>query len=222
MRCPLALASLVVPLGLALAGCGGAAGGGASGGNQAPGTPVTVVLGGDSALDGSVSSDGTATAFGGGPVTGDVDLAVADGAVARQFFAFTLAGVPAGATVTSASLRLHQRLVTGTPFATLGAVLLEHLDYGSALDGTDYARAPLEPLSVLVSSDPAVGLRTMDVSAFVQADVSAGRGRSEFRLRFTAETTDHDGANDAVHFVDAENSSTGDGSIPRLTVTFVP
>src|SRR5438477_6921840 len=106
-----------------------------SGSDSSP--PVTLTS--QSTLDGVVSSNSVAVAngFTSPPFAGDFD-STAQGIGARQFYSFDISSIPSTATVTSATLRLFQAFTMGQPYSQLGNVLVDHLDYGLSLDGTDY------------------------------------------------------------------------------------
>ena len=209
--CANRLAAWALVLGAAtLGGCG--SGGGDDG-------PVTVGLGSDPALDGWVESDGTVSTAGGGPLVGDFD-AFQPNVGYRQFFSFSLAGIPAGAVVTSATLQLHQQFSVGDPFANHGVVVVDHVDYGAALDAADYGGNTLTANVGTIAPDTVNGVRTLDVTSRVQADLAAARTRSQYRVLWSVLDTDNDGVNDYVQFTDAENSINGLGTVPVLLVTY--
>jgi hypothetical protein len=151
---------------------------------------------------------------------GDTEGLMATGPF-RSFVTFSLAQIPAGATVTEATLRLRQGAVFGTPYA-LGTVVAEHVTF--ALPGpaaADFASAAVSPGFDTVSTDAALVVRAVDVRARVLLDLAAGRPRSQFRLRFTPVEANGDAASDAAAFEDSANDL-GTGDPPTLTVTFTP
>lgn len=201
----LALAAVLAP------GCGG------SGGPD----DIVVALGGEAALDGYVRSDtGTAHPDGGGPFMGD--FVFFGNRVARQFFSFAFVGLPASGQLVSATIRLNQQVVSGTPFTGLGSVLLEHVDYGATLNSSDFGISPLPGGALVLASDASLGVKELDVTTFVASDLAAGRTRSQFRLRFSLMDTDSDSSDDLVQYTDTENSITGTGVPPQLVLTFAP
>lgn len=198
---------LVAPL--IVSGCGGSSGGS---------LPVTVILDGDASLDGFADDAGGAASTGG--FTGDFDSIFA-GIGARQFFSFDLTVLPPGITVTQATLQIDQQSIQGTPYATHGVVVIDHLDYGMALDGGDFNAAALQSNVGTISADATIGVKALDVTANVQADLSAARVNSQYRARFTLIDTDNDGVDDFVIFVDSGQSNVG-GQIPHLVVSYIP
>jgi hypothetical protein len=191
----------------------GACGGGAD-------RPLLIVtLASEPSRDGNVRNDGTVLTAGGAPFTGDIDASTL-GVYGRQFFSFFLEQIPPGALIESALLRLDQQAVSGSPYLSHGALLLEHVDFGPSLDAGDFDVAPLSG-GLVLAPNATVGLKTLDVTALLQADLAAGRRRAQFRLRFATLTTDTDGENDCAFFADAENS-VGGGTVPILEIRLRP
>jgi hypothetical protein len=188
---------------LSLAGCGGGSGT----------SSVTIDILSTAALDGFVTSSGTVTAVGPTLAAGDEATNVA----ARLFVSFSLAGIPAGANITGATLILRQTSVTGTPYADLGTLVADHLDYGGTLDVGDYGLAAISAAFGVLSSTPTLELKALDVESRVEADIAALRVRSQFRARYGAPT---DGGADADFVV----FPSGDAAVdqPVLRVTYEP
>jgi DNA-binding beta-propeller fold protein YncE len=183
-------------------------------------TPV--VVGSTADLDGEAGSDNTATSAGGAPRTGDVDSFPADIAY-RQFYSFDLSGLPAGTIVSAATLRLYQASVTGAPYdGTLGSIVIDHVNYGASLDGTDYAIGALLSNVGALSSDGSVGYRTLSVASRVQDDLSNGRTRTQYRLRFSLSDANLNGNDDYAQFTDFEDSCCSVNRPPQLTITIQP
>lgn len=132
----------------------------------------------------------------------------------RGFLTFDLTSLPEGILpehVQSATLTVYQMqavgfdgpgLVFGTGPNRMGDLLLEHVNYGTSLETSDYAIAPLESLVFSTSGD--VGWRSADVTDIVKADL-VGRvpSRAQFRLRFSLETNGNS-ETELVHFETAE------------------
>lgn len=78
-----------------------------------PGCTLTSQAG----LDGAAASNNTAQANDQCPFTGDRE-SMFPGLGGRQFYSFDLSSIPATATVTSATLRLFQGLVLGSPYTS--------------------------------------------------------------------------------------------------------
>lgn len=197
---------LVAVVAFGIPACGGGGGGGAA--------PVTVTLGSIAGLDGFVLSDGTAVTGSAGPGVGDT----AADAGARQFWSFDVSGIPSGATVTLATFRARQRSVFGDPYAFLGNVIVERVDIGVALDGTDFAVAGIGAFVVL-STDTTIEVKTVDITDRVQAALAAAATRIDLRARGQAAITDGDGTQEVASFADADGSN-GETVLPELEITY--
>jgi hypothetical protein len=191
---------------------------GAGGPGNGPGTgpEITVNLLSTAGLDGYVRSDGNSGTMGGPAITGDLD-AGAPAIGFRQFYSFDLSPLPAGSTVTSATLQLFQAAVGGTPYLDLGNVIVDHVDYGGALTGAAYGATALASNVGIISSDVTIASKTLVVTARVQADVAAVRTRSQFRVRFSTFDSNNDAGSDFAQFTDAEFLGT---NVPMLVVKY--
>jgi hypothetical protein len=192
---------------LLLAGCGGSGPGG--------GGPTTVVLLTLPADDGYITSDGL--------VVDDSMIRAGDNAAnesRRGFARFSLASVPSGATIVSAVLQLRQAGVTGDPYGSFGNVLVQHVDFGPAVDATDFNSALIGLTPGALSTDATLGTKTIDVTARVSADVVAGRAQSDFRFKFSSATTvTADGLSDSALFTEA-GSIPGAPNAPQIVVIY--
>jgi hypothetical protein len=189
---------------------------GGSGGGLGP--EQTVTLSSTGTLDGWVRVDGTLQETGTQVIVGDADVTGFSRAT-RGFYSFPLATIPAGATVTSAELRVNQIFVTGTPYGSLGSVVADHVDYGATLDASDYNNATLLASSIgTVSVNTALGFKSLFVTARVQADVAAPRPRAQFRLRFSGAESNNNGSGDYAQFTDGEYALAA--SRPQLVVKY--
>lgn len=189
---------------LTLCACGGGGGGGGggdgsggTGGDNPPGgTPGLVSLD----LQADLVNTGFATS--GGQFQGAGTLQVGDdpgNASFRGLVRFPLGAIPAGATVTLASLRCSQTGVTQAPYATLGVILVDRVDLGAALDGADHGSVALTPNLGQLSGDATLAVKVLDVTGAVVADLAAARPTSDFRLAFTT-PTDGDNQPDRATF----------------------
>lgn len=185
----------------------------ACGGGSAP-APVTVVLRSSTLLDGYVFDGGVAE-LGNHIYVGDVTANTS----VRGFVSFDLTPLPAGATVTSATLSMYQWVVIGTPYAVLGSQLVDHLDFGATLDPGDFALAALSSGFDTLASDDTIGPKLLSVTAQVVADLTAARVRSQFRIRF-AVATDTDASEDSCSFRRADATTASE--VPTLSVTYQP
>lgn len=203
---PIAVIALGLLTSIGLAACGG------SSNNQTPGSASITST---AALDGWVTSAGGFDATGGGAAVGDTS----GNDTAAQIFSFSLAGIPAGATITDAVLRIRQHSQIGTPYGTLGDVVVDHFDMGLDLDATDFAGGTILAGFGTLSTDGTQEYKEIGVAARVQADVTAGRTKSDFRVRF-AVATDNDNGFDVTRFENG-NDEYGTGDLPILEVTWL-
>jgi hypothetical protein len=189
-------------------GCGGS-------GSDDPDLTITSVP----AFDGFITNTGFADVSTSSSIAaGDTDGSF--GNVARGLVRFDRSALPAGATIKHAVLRMNQAAVAGSPYGSpggLGSVLVDHVDLGSSIDLADFGGGILTATIGTLSSTAALGERSLDVTAAVQADASAARATSDFRLYFTV-NSNANAADDFVTFNDAENHL--GGSVPVLVVTY--
>lgn len=206
----------IVAAAAALSACGGGGDGGGSPStvtatlHSTPGVDGTIVMNG---APSGVSVTGTVIQVGDTPVLG-TDLAV------RGFLRFSRAAIPPGATLVSATLRLHQSFVFAGPYVTLGSLLVDHVDLGAGLDFTDATSAALSGSFGTLSSDAAIAYHTLDVTAQVAADIAASKPDTDFRLHMLV-GADGDGTEDITQWDDGEDAL-GSGNVPQLVVVYQP
>ena len=135
----------------------------------------------------------------------------------RGFMRFDLSAIPAGAEILDADLRIFQGAVNDTPYIDLGELRVDHMNFGAVLNDADYDAAALAFNYGTLSINPALEVKTLDITDAVRADIVAGRSRTDVRLRFELDT---DGAADAdlIQLNDAE--ATLPGPVPQLIVTY--
>lgn len=185
-----------------------------------PVTPsTTVTLNSTASLDGWVQSDGVANANAGGPLVGDFEQ-FSPGVGYRQFYSFDISTIPAGAHIVSATLRLYQAVVVGSPYVNLGNLIVDRVDIGAALDGVDFNAAPLTANLGTLSTNATIEYKTLDVSTAVQADLGASRSKSQFRIRFSLRDFNNDGLRDLVQLTEAEDSCCHVSKPPELVIEY--
>lgn len=188
-------------------------------GSSPTGPSTSVTLSSAAAFDGWAQSNGVANASAAGPLVGDADQIFA-GVGYREFYSFDLSAIPAGATIDSATLKLYQANVKGQPYTVLGNVIVDHVDLGTALDGSDYGAPAIASNIGTLSTSPTIEYKTLDVTSSVQADRTVGRQRSQYRLRFSNKDSNNDGVSDLAQFTDAEDSCCGVNQPPQLIVVY--
>jgi len=193
---------------LLVAGCGG------GGGDGGPAT-TTVTLHSTPTIDGTVI-DGVLVN------TSTYALQVGDTIAAagkRGFLRFSITGIPSGATIVSAELRVHQSFVFGSPYASLGNVVVDQVQIGTALDLGDFGAVGV--VEGTLSSDASLGYKTLDVTDAVESDHMLAHPNTDFRLRTSLLLTDSDSVQDDTQWDDAEDTA-GSGNVPLLVVTYQP
>ena len=208
---------VALPILLVLAGCGGGGGGGGADLQR-----LTVIAAPE--YDGMADTTGLVsflpgTAF---SCAGDLEGTYGPGYLVRQLFAFHVGALPVGARILRAELRLYQVDVEGSPYAKRGDVIVDHVDYIPDPGPDTYDGQNLTRDIGTLSFSPETGLRTLDVTEAIRADVLADRPWSQYRLRFWSAIIlpilDHQ--NDYAQFEHAEGVSGGE--VPVLEVVYEP
>jgi hypothetical protein len=196
-----ALSALALALLMAvLAGCGGSGGGGGGG--------PTVLLS-VAGIDGTVTSDGVTTTDSSAAVIGDDS---GDHGT-RLFLSFDISGIPSGATIESATLRIYQN-DQNTDGYSLGSVLVDHMGFGFLSSGC-YDVLPFSTVSGSLATSYSEGWKEIVVTTEVQYDVDQHRSASEYRIY-------HQTAVSADGVEDSDGWLTGDSSTnkPQLVINY--
>jgi hypothetical protein len=180
-------------------------------------TPTPVIK--TKTITSTVSLDGFRSSNGGGNDSVDVRAGRNIFLVTRGFVSFDLSGIPAGSTITEATLRLYQYDTNGSPYGVGGSLKVDHLNYGDALDNTDYGMAALLSSFTTLTSNTVIEWKDADVTDQVKDDVANGRSRSQYRIHFTTENKGGDVTGDFAYFESAENTG-GTGKKPQLVVKY--
>lgn len=113
----------------------------------------------------------------------------------RGFASFDLSALPAAlAEISQAKLELQVGSILGSPFAGLGPLALEHVQF-AAIGPEAFLAPALTQLGSVTTSQIGTTL-SLDVSSAVRADL-AGEARSQYRLRFSKQS-DADGSTDLL------------------------
>lgn len=148
------------------------------------------------ALTQSVQNDGTIIS----PASGGVGDSGATNVYFRVFASFTLPALPSGAVVQSAVLSGVQQQPGGTPYAKLGNLLAQHVNF-AAFNVNTFAATPLSSAGTF-STTPTLETKSLGVTTQVMSDYTNAtiRGnRSQFRLEFPT-GTNNDGVTDIAFF----------------------
>lgn len=143
-----------------------------------------------------------------------------NGVAYRSTLGFDLGALPSGARVTAAMLDVAQCQVGGNAFGALGPLVLDHIDLTLGLTDAAYGGQTLESNIGTISSTTGTGSRTLDVTTAVQADMSASRRVTAFRLRFRDHDTNADAVADFVQIALSRDQHCIDQPDPRLHVSY--
>jgi len=170
----------------------------------APAAPVehTVTLFSAAAEDGHVEQGDGTNPY---PNVGDNSANKA----LQAFLSFNISGIPAGATIKSASLDLNTGDVLGNPFAGLGWMRVYNHQY-SAVGVEDFTPGFPTGAIYTFSAKPVAAITSTGLVSALQSKVSAGATRFQLRLQFK-EYTDGDAQADALRL--------GEGK-PKLVITY--
>lgn len=193
-------------------GCGGG-----GGGDEGPPTTELIAFS-MPAEDGFVRDTDDYWLTGSGmSLTGDRG-AVEPGADYRQIFCFSLAVIPPDAVIVRATFRAYQHSVQGNPYGKLGDLVVERVEFpvGTA-SYADHSRG----FAGTLSTSPAEGPRTLDVTAAVRDALDSGWPRFQLRLRFYSTVAGFpDDVTDYVSFVDGEISVGPAEGVPSVSIDF--
>ena len=138
----------------------------------------------------------------------------------RGTLGFDLTKIPSGASVTQATLTVTQCNVGGNPFGALGALVVDHIDLTAGLTDAAFSGETLESNIGTLSSTPAIGARTLDLTAQVQADMAAHRRVTGYRLRFSIRDTNNDSVTDFVQIALSRDGVCTVQPEPKLQVKY--
>ena len=150
---------------------------------------------------------------------GDLD-ALLNGETIRGLVIFDIAAYATSDSVESATLRVDECAVSGTPFASFGTVVVDHLSPSPPSPGL-YAGGTTGSNIGTISSDTLMGYHSLAVDSAAQHDVTAGLTYSTWRLRFSTEDGNANGVSDYVAFRGIKTGvCTGSSSrLPALIIT---
>lgn len=164
-------------------------------------------------LDGYIAKDGTTD------TNTDILVGKKEAGSVRGFVSFDLSGVPAGANITRATLRMYQVKVEGEPFAGNNLVVLDNLDFGGTLDAEDY-QLRAESIGFATLSETAEpGWKETDITDVFMENHQMGLTRSQYRLRSSNESGNVGGLDELATFESA-NNSLGTGYTPVVIIEY--
>lgn len=164
-------------------------------------------------LDGYRSSDGS----------GNTNLEIRAGRnsslVTRGFISFEISDIPTEAKIQSASLRLYQAKIVGSPYTAGGSLVIDHLTYGDALDSSDYASPALTSNFTTLADSEKIAWYEADVTARFKDDLANARWVSQYRIHFQKEVTGGDATGDFVYF-ESQDNSLSTKNTPQLVIKY--
>jgi hypothetical protein len=149
------------------------------------------------ALTQSLVNDGTVI----DPPSGGVGKSGFANTYTRVVASHQLPTLPTGALLERAIFGGEQERTAGSPYAKLGNVKAQHVNFAQ-LDANTFSATPLGSIGDF-STNPTLEAKTIDVTAQVAddyANFTARGGRSQYRLEFPL-GTNNDGVNDFAYFV---------------------
>jgi hypothetical protein len=172
-------------------------------------------------IDGTVDDDQVAE------TTGDemeVGIDASDN-VQRGFVSFDFSSIePASGEieVVSAVFKVYMSNFNNLPYDTFGAVLVDRVDFGSTLDGSDWSEGIVEASNIGTlsnSTDDWMNYASLDVTAQVEAVVSSGSYTLQLRFRHE-DDVGKTGQNFDAYHTDWATTEHADDPSPVLTVTY--
>jgi hypothetical protein len=137
----------------------------------------------------------------------------------RGILSFDLSSIPDGATLVSAELSALQGAPTGTPYAQVVRIIVDHINGNDGvLNFIDFASTPLSTiLTPPLSEDDTEERKLLDITDQVENDLLQGRDATTLRLRGQAINPLTAGNNDLVDPVDLARFLTDAGET-QLTI----
>lgn len=178
----LALCALALPV----VACGGGGGGGGGGGNVDLTAVLPILMDNRTGTMTTVPEIFNAASFGGHVALGD-DVAFGSDVDTRGFLTFDLAGLPAGAVISSAIVRFGGRVASGNPYAVHGLPLVDHVFMaGTSLTASNFSGNTTTAGIALFPTVTAGAFQQaqFDATGAVREDFEAGRTAASFRVYF--------------------------------------
>jgi hypothetical protein len=167
-------------------------------------------------LTSSAVLDGWRASNGGGNTTWYIQAGRNATLTERGFVSFDLSELSAENTIKEATLRLYQVETVGIPYTSLGKLMVDHLNYGTSLEASDYAVAAITSNYVTLTNNPTVEWKDAIVTEAVKSDLVEGRTKSQYRLHFETEVT---GADAWARFESGDNYLSS-GNLPQLVIKY--
>jgi len=182
-------------------------------------TPTPTIASKTMTLSAAASLDGFRSSNGGGNAGLDIRAGRNVNLVTRGFVSFDITGIPAGATIEKATLRLYQAKIIGDPYGVGSSLKVDHLDYGDSLGNEDYSAGSISSSFTTLTANSTLEWKDVDVTDRLKDDIANGRSRSQYRTHFAIENQGGDVTGDFTYFESANNSE-GTGNTPQLVVKY--
>jgi hypothetical protein len=143
----------------------------------------------------------------------------------RGIVTFNIKNIPQKSTVDAATLQLAQCFIAGSPYASLGSIVVDHVPLMTTPDSAIYDTTAINAGIATLSTDSTLTLKTASVTSAVAGDRAAGDTLIQFRLRFSTADGNNNGISDYATF-SADSALTtlcapfATGHEPLLIVTF--
>lgn len=164
-------------------------------------------------LDGYQSSNGA------GSTTAEIKVGRNNSGISRGFISFDITQIPFGSTVDKTTLRIYQSGTTGNPYSIGGEIKIDHLNYGSTFESSDYGTSSISSSFSTISGNASAGWREVEVTQNIKGDLTAGRVRSQFRLHYAVEQVGGSSSGDYALFESGENA-VETNNVPQLVVLY--
>src|SRR5260221_11537975 len=124
----------------------------------------------------------------------------------RGFVSFNLDDLPQGTTISKATVRIYQTKLVGNPFGVHGAIKVDHLVYGTALNSDAYNTIGQKDKFATIPQSTSAGWKEIDVTNQLKNDTSDAHTRSQYRIHFDQEKVSSSNSENMVYFESASNS----------------
>lgn len=162
--------------------------------------------------------DGFRTSNGRGNNVSEIKIGRNKEYVARGFLTFPTPDSFSANDVKSATLRIYRDTNQGD-IKSLGKLLIDHLNYGTALDDTDFAMPALVANFTEIKDPPDSAIVEIDVTDQIKDDLSNARSYSQYRIHFEEEIRSDVGNGDFV-FIESGEDFLNSGYPPQIIIKY--